>query len=67
MAARGRKSAASLNIVSMPINSKPRISARADAPAEVKGLFAEIVASVDRTHWQTADSYLVKSYCRAIF
>jgi phage terminase small subunit len=50
----------------MPVNSTPRISCRHDAPNDVKKLFTEIVASVDRTHWQTADSYLVESYCRAI-
>ena len=63
---RGRKSSAALNIVALPTNSTPRISPRPEAPTEVRALFAEIVASCDRTHWRPSDSYLVESYAQAI-
>jgi len=63
---RGRKSAAAMNVVSLPTNSTPRISPRPEASAQVRALFAEIVASVDHTHWRPSDSYLVESYAQAI-
>jgi hypothetical protein len=66
MAARGKKSTAELSIVRLQTNTTPRISPRSEAPAEVRALFAEIVASCPPTHWRPSDTYLVESLAQAI-
>src|SRR5918992_5414520 len=60
-----RKSAAALAMVR--VDGRPeKLKPRPDAPAEVKAIFKEIVASVAPEHFYPSDSYLIERYSEAI-
>src|SRR5438045_2541522 len=63
--ARGRRSAASYNVVALP-NTKPRVEPRDGCPAEIAELFREIVASVSRDHFRVSDEPLIEQFCQAV-
>jgi hypothetical protein len=65
MGSRGRKSAASLSVVAIDARRK-RVQPRADAPAEVRDVVRNLVASCAPDHFKPSDWPLLESYARAI-
>ncbi len=64
MGARGRKSAADLMAIRPA--AVARLEPRADAPADVRAIFEEIIVSVAADHFRPADAHLVEQYAQAI-
>ena len=63
---RGRKSTAAQSIALVVDVSKQRIRPRADDPADVQAVVAELIAAVDAEQFREADWPLLTSYAQAI-
>lgn len=62
---RGRKSAAAQSIAHM-VDGSRRIRPRADDPADVQGITAELIAACDPDHFAEQDWPILSSYARSI-
>jgi hypothetical protein len=60
-----RKSSAERAVVT-PIRPRPHLAPSADAPADVKAAFAEILAGTHANHFEPGDAPLVQAYAEAI-
>lgn len=64
MGTRGRKSAASVAVIT-PISAR-LLRCRPEAPEEVRAVFARIVADVGADHFRASDADLIEQYAAAI-
>ena len=64
MGARGRKSAASLTVIT-PTGER-LLRCRPDAPEDVRAVFARIVSDVGADHFRASDADLIEQYSAAI-
>ena len=62
-----RKSAAAAATVLTFTEPRPHLAPSPDAPAEVRKLFGEIVASAPEGHFQPSDAPLLEEYATAIY
>src|SRR5262245_7780955 len=61
-----RKSAASLAVLPRVHGSPSRLQPRSDAPATLKRIIVDLIASVPSTHFRPGDYHLVEQYAQSI-